>query len=87
MDVIALRKGGVISLGGSKASAGVSGDVLLNGFAQEQNSFRRCSGYVEQFDVQSPELTVQETIKVRILVWFVDRLSFINFSDARLVLF
>jgi ABC-type multidrug transport system ATPase subunit len=25
-------------------------------------SFRRASGYVEQFDVQSPELTVKETI-------------------------
>lgn len=29
---------------------------------QELVSFRRCSGYVEQFDVQSPELTVRETI-------------------------
>lgn len=25
-------------------------------------SFRRCSGYVEQFDVQSPQLTVRETV-------------------------
>ena len=39
MDVIALRK----------ASGHISGDVLLNGFPQEQISFRRCSGYVEQF--------------------------------------
>lgn len=39
MDVIALRKG----------SGNISGDVLLNGFPQESISFRRCSGYVEQF--------------------------------------
>ena len=52
MDVIALRKGG----------GEISGEVLLNGFPQEKVSFRRCSGYVEQFDVQSAELTVRETI-------------------------
>jgi hypothetical protein len=43
MDVIALRKGG----------GEISGEVLLNGFPQDKVSFRRCSGYVEQFDVQS----------------------------------
>jgi len=53
MDVIALRKEG----------GEISGEVLLNGFPQEEISFRRCSGYVEQFDVQSAELTVRETIK------------------------
>lgn len=53
MDVIALRKG----------SGKISGEVRLNGFPQEDISFRRCSGYVEQFDVQSPELTVRETIR------------------------
>lgn len=53
MDVIALRKGG----------GEISGEVLLNGFPQEKTSFRRCSGYVEQFDVQSAELTVRETIR------------------------
>jgi ABC-type multidrug transport system ATPase subunit len=34
----------------------------LNGYEQEKISFRRCSGYVEQFDVQSPQLTVRETV-------------------------
>ena len=53
MDVIALRKGG----------GEISGEVLLNGFPQQKVSFRRCSGYVEQFDVQSAELTVRETIR------------------------
>lgn len=36
--------------------------MFLNGFKQDPISFRRCSGYVEQFDVQSPELTVRETV-------------------------
>mmetsp|Transcript_60004 Transcript_60004/g.177918 ORF Transcript_60004/g.177918 Transcript_60004/m.177918 type:complete len:1485 (-) Transcript_60004:28-4482(-) len=52
MDVIALRK----------QSGKVTGEVRLNGHLQEKVSFRRCSGYVEQFDVQSPQLTVRETI-------------------------
>lgn len=60
MDVIALRKGSAFSFRGN---TGITGDVLLNGFAQEQTSFKRCSGYVEQFDVQSAELTVRETIR------------------------
>jgi ABC-type multidrug transport system ATPase subunit len=50
--VIALRK----------RSGTVEGDVFLNGYPQDPISFRRCSGYVEQFDVQSPELTVRETV-------------------------
>jgi ABC-type multidrug transport system ATPase subunit len=52
MDVIALRKN----------TGTVSGDVCVNGFPQDQASFRRCSGYVEQFDIQSPQLTVRETV-------------------------
>ena len=51
-DVIALRKN----------TGTVTGDVRLNGFEQEKISFRRCSGYVEQFDVQASELTVRETV-------------------------
>jgi len=52
MDVIAMRK----------TSGEIGGDILLNGFPQERGSFLRCSGYVEQFDIQSPELTVRETV-------------------------
>ena len=51
-DVISLRK----------RSGTISGEVRLNGWLQDPVSFRRCSGYVEQFDVQSPELTVRETV-------------------------
>ncbi len=52
MDVIALRKN----------SGTVGGSVYVNGFPQDRESFRRCSGYVEQFDIQSPQLTVWETV-------------------------
>ena len=52
MDVIALRK----------RSGTITGEVRLNGWHQESISFRRASGYVEQFDVQSPELSVRETV-------------------------
>ena len=52
LDCIALRK----------RTGNLCGDVYLNGWQQEETSFRRCSGYVEQFDVQSPELTVLETV-------------------------
>lgn len=52
MDVIALRK----------TSGTITGEVNLNGFPQEEDSFRRCSGYVYQFDQQTPQLTVRETI-------------------------
>ena len=53
MDVLSLRK----------ASGEVTGDVRINGHPQESNSFRRMTGYVEQFDVQSPQLTVRETVE------------------------
>ena len=52
MDVIAMRK----------TSGSITGKIELNGFEQERISFLRSSGYVEQFDVQQPELTVRETV-------------------------
>jgi ABC-type multidrug transport system ATPase subunit len=51
MDVIAMRK----------STGEISGDIRLNGHPQEEKSFRRCMGYVEQFDTQSPQLTIRET--------------------------
>lgn len=45
-----------------KTSGTITGEIKLNGFPQERTSFLRCSGYVEQFDVQQAELTVRETV-------------------------
>ena len=53
MDVLALRK----------TSGELTGEVTLNGHTQEPVSFRRCSGYVEQFDVQTPQLAIRETLE------------------------
>jgi ABC-type multidrug transport system ATPase subunit len=52
MDVLALRK----------SSGEIEGEVRLNGHLQEPLSFRRCTGYVEQFDVQSSQLTGKKFI-------------------------
>lgn len=52
MDVIAMRK----------TTGTIKGEVRLNGYLQEPVAFRRCSGYVEQFDVQTPQLTIRETV-------------------------
>jgi ABC-type multidrug transport system ATPase subunit/ABC-type multidrug transport system permease subunit len=52
MDVIAMRK----------ESGTIEGEIRLNGFLQDRTSFLRSSGYVEQFDVQQPELTIGETV-------------------------
>jgi hypothetical protein len=43
MDVLAMRK----------TTGEISGEICLNGHPQEELSFRRCTGYVEQFDLQS----------------------------------
>jgi ABC-type multidrug transport system ATPase subunit len=51
MDVLAMRK----------SSGEITGEICLNGHPQEEKTFRRCMGYVEQFDTQSPELTIRET--------------------------
>lgn len=53
LDVIAMRK----------TTGTITGEIKLNGFLQERVSFLRSSGYVEQFDVQQPELSVRETVE------------------------
>lgn len=45
-----------------KTSGTITGEIELNGHKQERVSFLRSSGYVEQFDVNQPELTVRETV-------------------------
>ena len=52
MDVLAMRK----------TSGEITGEICLNGHPQEEMSFRRCTGYVEQFDLQTPQLTIRETM-------------------------
>ena len=35
---------------------------MMNGYPKEQATFARVSGYVEQFDVHSPQTTVREAL-------------------------
>lgn len=44
-----------------KSSGKIKGEICLNGHPRRKKSFRRCVGYVEQFDTQSPQLTIIET--------------------------
>ncbi len=53
MDCLSLRK----------TTGVITGEVALNGHPQEPTSFRRCTGYVEQFDVQTPAMTIRETVE------------------------
>lgn len=41
----------------------LTGEIKLNGHLQEEETFRRCTGYVEQFDAQTPQLTIRETVE------------------------
>lgn len=40
----------------------IQGDILMNGHPKVQATFARVSGYVEQFDVHSPQTTVREAL-------------------------
>ncbi len=52
----------------SHAGGRISGDIRINGFPQEQKTWARVSGYVEQSDIHSPQATVEEAL------WFSARL-------------
>lgn len=52
MDVLAGRK-----TGGYR-----EGDIRISGFPKKQETFARISGYCEQNDIHSPQVTVKESI-------------------------
>lgn len=49
-------------LSGRKTGGVIQGDIRMNGYPKEQATFARVSGYVEQFDVHSPQTTVREAL-------------------------
>ncbi|PAN43887.1 hypothetical protein PAHAL_9G000300 [Panicum hallii] len=49
-------------LAGRKTSGVVEGDITLSGFPKKQETFARISGYCEQTDIHSPNVTVYESI-------------------------
>ncbi|KAH7833592.1 hypothetical protein Vadar_007950 [Vaccinium darrowii] len=49
-------------LAGRKTSGTVEGDIRIGGYPKVQDTFARISGYCEQSDIHSPQITVGESI-------------------------
>ncbi|KAK1311612.1 ABC transporter G family member 31 [Acorus calamus] len=49
-------------LAGRKTGGYIEGDIRISGYQKEQNTFARVSGYVEQSDIHSPQVTVEESL-------------------------
>ncbi|KAI7979746.1 Pleiotropic drug resistance protein 3 [Camellia lanceoleosa] len=49
-------------LAGRKTSGTIEGDIRIGGFPKVQETFARISGYCEQTDIHSPQITVEESV-------------------------
>jgi ABC-type multidrug transport system ATPase subunit len=49
-------------LAGRKTSGSIEGTINLSGYPKNQETFARVSGYCEQSDIHSPNVTVYESI-------------------------
>uniref|UniRef100_A0A0E0JZ33 ABC transporter domain-containing protein n=1 Tax=Oryza punctata TaxID=4537 RepID=A0A0E0JZ33_ORYPU len=49
-------------LAGRKTSGTIEGNIILSGYPKKQETFARISGYCEQVDIHSPNVTVYESI-------------------------
>lgn len=49
-------------LAGRKTGGYIEGDIRISGFPKNQETFARISGYCEQNDIHSPQVTVQESL-------------------------
>uniref|UniRef100_A0A0D3F4B9 ABC transporter domain-containing protein n=1 Tax=Oryza barthii TaxID=65489 RepID=A0A0D3F4B9_9ORYZ len=49
-------------LAGRKTSGTIEGSITLSGYSKKQETFARISGYCEQADIHSPNVTVYESI-------------------------
>lgn len=49
-------------LAGRKTSGYMEGDIRISGFPKIQETFARVSGYCEQTDIHSPNITVEESL-------------------------
>ncbi|XP_047270110.1 ABC transporter G family member 31 isoform X2 [Capsicum annuum] len=49
-------------LAGRKTSGSIEGDIKISGYPKRQQTFARVSGYVEQNDIHSPQVTVFESL-------------------------
>ena len=49
-------------LAGRKTGGYIEGDIKISGYPKEQQTFARISGYVEQNDIHSPQVTIEESL-------------------------
>ncbi|KAF3450693.1 hypothetical protein FNV43_RR06782 [Rhamnella rubrinervis] len=49
-------------LAGRKTGGYIEGDIRISGFPKKQETFARISGYCEQADIHSPQVTVRESL-------------------------
>ncbi|KAI3455483.1 hypothetical protein Pfo_012146 [Paulownia fortunei] len=49
-------------LAGRKTQGYIEGDIRISGFPKKQETFARISGYCEQNDIHSPQVTVHESL-------------------------
>lgn len=49
-------------LAGRKTSGSVEGEIRIGGYPKVQSTFARVSGYCEQTDIHSPQITVEESV-------------------------
>ncbi|KAK9734714.1 hypothetical protein RND81_04G158400 [Saponaria officinalis] len=49
-------------LAGRKTGGYIEGDIRISGYPKKQQTFARVSGYVEQYDIHSPQVTVEESL-------------------------
>nr|XP_043620816.1 pleiotropic drug resistance protein 3-like [Erigeron canadensis] len=49
-------------LSGRKTSGVVEGEIKIGGYPKVQDTFARISGYCEQTDIHSPQITVEESV-------------------------
>ncbi|KAF2605073.1 hypothetical protein F2Q70_00028504 [Brassica cretica] len=49
-------------LAGRKTSGYIEGEIRINGYLKVQETFARVSGYCEQTDIHSPNITVEESL-------------------------
>ncbi|GAV73165.1 ABC_tran domain-containing protein/ABC2_membrane domain-containing protein/PDR_assoc domain-containing protein [Cephalotus follicularis] len=49
-------------LAGRKTSGYVEGEIKIGGYPKVQDTFARISGYCEQTDIHSPQITVEESV-------------------------
>lgn len=49
-------------LAGRKTGGYIEGDIQISGFPKNQQTFARISGYCEQTDIHSPQVTIRESL-------------------------